>query len=137
MIFEYPFTIKKSADNSYFVKFVDIEEAFTQGETVEECIFNAGEVLNAMLECRLESEDEIPLPSTGNHKYRVAPSAAIQAALLIKANRQGKTLADLARALGVTWPVAQRLEDPRHSPSLKQLERAAAALGKRLVIDFK
>lgn len=137
MIFEYPFTIKKSVDNSYFVKFLDIEEAITCGASVEECIHNAGEVLNAMLECRLETDDEIPEPSIGNHKHRVAPSAAIQAALLIKLNRRGKTLADLARALGVTWPVAQRLEDPKHSPSLKQLERAAAALGKRLIIDFK
>jgi antitoxin HicB len=137
MNFEYPFKIEPGEKHGYIAQFVDIEEAFTFGDTIEECIFNAGEVLGAMLECRLESEDEIPLPSTGNHKYRVAPSAAIQAALLIRVNRQGKTLADLARALGVTWPVAQRLEDPRHSPSLKQLERAAAALGKRLVIDFK
>jgi antitoxin HicB len=137
MSFEYPFNIKKSEDGSYFVKFIDIEEAITCGSSIEECIYNAGEVLSAMLECRLEDNDEIPLPSKGNHKYRVAPSAAIQAALLIRANRQGKTLADLARTLGVTWPVAQRLENPRHSPSLKQLERAAAALGKRLVIDFK
>jgi antitoxin HicB len=36
-----------------------------------------------------------------------------------------------------SWPAAQRLEDPRHSPSLKQLERAAAALGKRLVLSFE
>jgi len=31
---------------------------------------------------------------------------------------------------------AQRLENPKHSPTLKQLGRAAAALGKRLILEF-
>ena len=39
--------------------------------------------------------------------------------------------------MGAYWPVAQRLEDPRHSPTLKQLERAEMALVKRLVLSFK
>jgi hypothetical protein len=32
---------------------------------------------------------------------------------------------------------AQRMENPRHSPTLRQLERAAAALGKRLVLALE
>jgi hypothetical protein len=36
-----------------------------------------------------------------------------------------------------TWPSAQRLENPRHSPTLRQLEKAAAALGKRLVLALE
>lgn len=51
--------------------------------------------------------------------------------------RTDRPLADLARALDTSWPTAKRLEDPRHSPTLKQLERAAAALGKRLVLSFE
>jgi hypothetical protein len=31
----------------------------------------------------------------------------------------------------------QRLEDPKHWPSLRQLENAASALGKRLVLSFE
>ena len=136
MRFEYPFNIKKSEDNSYFVQFIDLEEAFTSGNSIEECIYNAGEVLSAMLECRLEDNDEIPMPSEGDYKYKIAPSASVQAALLIRFYKQGRTVADMARSLGVTWPVAQRLENPKHMPSLKQLERVANVLGKRLVIDF-
>jgi len=48
-----------------------------------------------------------------------------------------KSLADLARALGTSWPAAARLEDPRHWPTLRQLDRAAAALGKRLVLTLE
>jgi len=117
MRLEYPFTIKKSKDNSYFVQFIDLEEAITCGNSIEECIFNAGEVLDAMLECRLEDNDEIPLPSEGKYEYRIAPSAAIQAALLIKFHKKNRTIADMAKSLGVTWPVAQRLENPKHMPS--------------------
>lgn len=63
----------------------------------------------------------------------------IQSALLIQGAREEgqKSLADLARALGTSWPSAARLEDPRHWPSLRQLDRAAAALGKRLVLTLE
>ena len=45
--------------------------------------------------------------------------------------------AELARSLETSWPSAQRLENPRHSPTLRQLEKAAAALGKRLVLALE
>ncbi len=63
----------------------------------------------------------------------------MQSALLIHLVRESehKSLADLARALGTSWPAAARLEDPRHWPTLRQLDRAAAALGKRLVLELE
>lgn len=137
MNLEYPFTIKPQSSGGFIVQFVDLEEAFTEGATIDECVFNAQEVLTAILEQRIDDRDEIPLPSGGKHKHRVAPSASVQAALLVRFCRAGKSLADIARALGTSWPVAQRLENPRHSPTLRQLERAASALGKRLVLSFE
>lgn len=135
MNFNYPFTIKKSEDGSYFVQFIDIEEAFTSGETIEEAVFNAKDVLNLMLEERLDKEDEIPEASESDSSYKVAPSATVQAAILVRKSRKNTTLADLARALNTSWPAAKRLEDPRHAPTLKQLERALNALGKRLILS--
>jgi antitoxin HicB len=64
----------------------------------------------------------------------IAPDARTQAALLIRRARGDRSLAELARSLEPSWPSAQRLENPRHSPTLRQLEKAAAALGKRLVL---
>jgi antitoxin HicB len=57
--------------------------------------------------------------------------------LLIRRARGDRSLAELARALETSWPSAQRLENPRHSPTLRQLEKAAAALGKRLVLALE
>jgi antitoxin HicB len=36
-----------------------------------------------------------------------------------------------------SWPAAARLEDPHHWPSLKQLERAAHAVGQKLVLSLE
>jgi len=43
----------------------------------------------------------------------------------------------LARSLGTSWAAAQKLESPRANPTIKQLERTAAALGKRLVLSVE
>ena len=67
----------------------------------------------------------------------VAPDAKTQSALLIRRTRGARPLADLARVLETSWPAAKRLEDPRHWPSLKQLDKAATALGKRLMPSFE
>ena len=56
---------------------------------------------------------------------------------LIRRARGGRSLAELARAPQTSWPAARRLENPRHSPTLRQLEKAAAALGKRLVLALE
>jgi antitoxin HicB len=46
-------------------------------------------------------------------------------------------MSQIARALETSWPAAQRMENPKHWPTLRQLEKAAAALGKRLVLSFE
>ncbi|MBU0598760.1 type II toxin-antitoxin system HicB family antitoxin [Patescibacteria group bacterium] len=134
MKFSYPYTMQPQDDGGYFVQFVDLEEAFTEGETVEEAAFNAAEVLTGVLSYRIEKGDEIPAPSPAGDMLVATPSASVQAAILLRDARGEKSLSDMARALETSWAAAQRLEDPRHWPTLKQLDRAAKLLGKRLVL---
>jgi antitoxin HicB len=135
----YPAILTPQVEGGYLVQFVDLDEAFTEGETLEEALFNAAEVLTLTLDGRMEEGQPIPAPSapSGAEAHAIAPSARTQAALLVRRARADRPLADLARALDTSWPAAKRLEDPHHSPTLKQLERAAAALGKRLVLTFE
>lgn len=135
----YPARITKEDDGVYFVSFLDIDEALTQGMTLDEALFNAAEVLTLVIEHRLEQEQEIPEPSelTGNDIHWIAPEVYVQAALLIRKARAGRSLADLARILESSWPSVKRLEDPRSRPTLKMINKAAAALGKRLVLSFE
>ncbi len=133
----YPYTTKKQSNGSVFVQFVDFEEAFTEGATIEEAAFNAAEVLTGIIAYRLEQGEVIPEPSPANKNPVASPSAGVQSAMLLRAARGDRPLAEVARALETSWAAAQRLEDPRHWPSLKQLDRAARVLGKKLVLSFE
>ncbi|MBI9087678.1 MAG: type II toxin-antitoxin system HicB family antitoxin [Desulfobacterium sp.] len=135
----FPALIERDRSGMYFVKFPDLEEAITDGETIDEALFNAREVLSLTIESRLDEGIEISPPShiQGDNVYLVAPAARVQAALLIHQARGQRSLADLARALDTSWPAAKRLEDPHHSPTLKVLDKAATTLGKNLVLSFE
>jgi antitoxin HicB len=133
----YPALISRGEDKRYTILFPDLPEAVTEGETLEEALFNAAEVLTLTLEGRIDEKIEIPTPSQQKHAYLVTPSARVQAALLIRFARAGHTFAKIARSLNTSWPAVARLEDPHHWPSLKQLEKVAAAVGKRLVISLE
>ena len=138
MEIRYPATIERQSDGAYFVQFVDLPDTFTEGRTREEALFNAAEVLSAMLVWRLDEAKDVPAPSPKvKGAHYIAPDAKTQAAMLLRLARGERSLSELARALETSWPAAKRLEDPTHWPSLKTLERAAAALGKRLVLTLE
>lgn len=124
-------------DKRYLITFPDFPEAITEAATLKEAYINASDVLTLTLEGRMEEDMEIPSPSHHKKAILVPPSARIQSALLLKWNKGNHTNAEIARALGTSWPAVARLEDPHHWPSLRQLERTAAALGQRLVISME
>lgn len=135
MEIRYPAKLEIQHDGRVLVQFHDLPDTFTEGETLEEALFNAVEVLSAMLSWRLDENEPVPVPTPGiEGAVYVAPDARTQAAMLVRLARGERSLSELARALETSWPAAKRLEDPAHWPSLKTLDRAATALGKRLVL---
>jgi antitoxin HicB len=135
---EYPYTVEKDEDGFLFVQFTDLEEAFTQGETLEEAAFNASEVLSAILAYRLEDNQEIPEPSECPiNGFMATPNPKVQAALLLRRARGSRSLTELANAMNTTWVAVEKLEDPHHFSSLNQLDKAARALGKKLVLSLE
>lgn len=138
MDIRYPALIEPQQPSGYLVTFVDLADTFTEGASKEEALFNAAEVLSAMLSWRIDNEQPIPDPSPQvENGYYIAPDARIQAALLVRRTRGSRSLSEIARILDTSWPSAKRLEDPHHWPTLKQLERAASAMGQRLVLSFE
>ena len=134
----YSAVLAPQPEGGFTVTFPDIPEAITEGDTREAAMFNAAEVLTLCLVQRLEDGDAIPDAERVKGGVWVEPHATVQVALLVRRTReeQGRTLAELARALETSWPTVQRLEKPGANPTLRQLERTAAALGKRLIIDM-
>ncbi|MBK1719883.1 type II toxin-antitoxin system HicB family antitoxin [Thiocystis violacea] len=81
MDIRYPALLTPQDSGGYCVQFVDLEEAFTEGETLEEALFNASEALTLTLDGRLDEGQSIPDPSVIDDAYAIAPSARLQAAL--------------------------------------------------------
>jgi antitoxin HicB len=134
----YPAVLTADPSGGFCVQFVDFAEAITEGDTLEEALFNAAEVLTLTLEGRLEEGQAIGAPSEpALGAYLITPDAKVQSVLLLRAARGDRTFAELARALDTSWPAAKRLESAHHWPSLKTLDRAARVLGKRLVLSFE
>ena len=134
----YPALVVSQENGALLVSFVDLPDTFTEGQTLDEALFNGTEVLSAMLGWHLDQGHAIAPPSLGvaGAPY-IAPDAKTQAVMLLRDARGERSMADLARGLGTSWAAAQRLDDPHHWPSLKQLERAARVLGKRLVLSVE
>ena len=62
---------------------------------------------------------------------------AVAKAVIAARNRAGLTQMELARKMGTTQPVVARMEGGRIQPSLRTLQRLAAATDSRLTIRFE
>src|SRR3546814_786004 len=133
----YPCKIEYDEDQKFLVSFSDFPETFTKGNTLDEALFNASEALTLTLERRTEEGMDIPFPSYIEEGYNIYPSPRAQAALLIRFNRKERTIAEIARSLGTSWSAVTQMEDLQHWTTLRQLDKAASILGKRLVVSFE
>lgn len=138
MALAYPAKITSQDNGALLVEFVDLPDTFTEGDTLQDALLNGAEVLSAMLGWHLDQGHAIAPPSqnVANAHY-IPPDAKTQAVMLLREARGDRPIADLARGLDTSWAAAQRLDDPHHWPSLKQLDRAARVLGKRLVLSIE
>ncbi len=137
MSIQYRAIITLQEDNRFFVEFPAIQEAFTEGETLQEALLNAFEVLNLSLEGKLEDGLEIPPPDIGpstEHDYLITPNANIQSALLIYFHHKNQSVRELSSILGVC---IQDIKNPKkNNLTVSELEKIAHTIGKQLVIDF-
>ncbi|HSA45547.1 MAG TPA: type II toxin-antitoxin system HicB family antitoxin, partial [Candidatus Competibacteraceae bacterium] len=63
MDIRYPAVLETQENGALLVRFVDLEDTFTEGAALDEALFNGAEVLSAMLGCRLDHDLPIPDPS--------------------------------------------------------------------------
>jgi antitoxin HicB len=59
----YPARIQPAEEGGYILQFHDLEEAFTQANSIDELMVMAEDVLEAVLESRLELNLAMPEPS--------------------------------------------------------------------------
>lgn len=124
----------ETEEPGFTATFRDIPEAITCGDTLEEALEAAQDVLHCYFSHLVDEREDVPSASQPEAGERlVAPPVLTQAKLaLYEAMRAQKvTKAELARRLGVDEAAVRRLCDLEHRSHMDKIEAALAALGLR------
>ncbi len=136
MDYAYP-CILTPDEEGLLVHFPDVPEAITGAKTREESLLLAEDALVVALSMYVDAGQDIPAPSAaagGQNLITVPPQAAAQLALHAAMRREGKSIRDLARSLGIRESRARRLLDFNRPSRLDQILSALRALGRTLVV---
>jgi antitoxin HicB len=124
-------------EGGFVVSFRDLKNVFTEGDTYEEALFNAQEVLDLLLEDMTQDEIEIPSPSPCRKDevlITVSPEVAVPVLLHKLRIVRHYTMADVARTMGVSYQNYQQIESGKNI-TLRSLKKAASALG--AIVEIK
>jgi antitoxin HicB len=135
-MFEYPAHIKQEP-LGFVVTFPDFGFGVTDGDTLEEALINAVDLLDTLIEMQISDSKEplpTPGPANGRHVIRPTPQAELKAALHNEMMAQKITKSEMARRLNIAPPNFERVMNFKHKTKLETLSAAFAALGKRLEI---
>jgi antitoxin HicB len=125
----------------YVVTFPDFGYGATQGETSQEAMEMAQDLLMLTIGDYIREGKPLPAPlRRRGGKFRPVPLPALQAAkvkLYTTFVTSGLKKAEFARRIGIPKTHIERLFSLRHHSRLDQIEAAFYALGKRLEIEVR
>ncbi len=133
----YPVRITRQDVGNYAVRFPDIPEALTLGDTEEEALRHAVDALETALDFYFDQGRLVPMPSAPKrgHKLVELPASISAKVLLFNELVEQKVRpADLAKRLSIPRQHVTRLLDPRHATKIDNIACALKALGKNLEI---
>jgi antitoxin HicB len=137
MAHAFPYWFEPQDSGGVLAQFMDVPEAHTLGATeVDAGGDNALDCLIAALGGYIKLGREIPGPSPAQGRpVAVLPPLVTAKLALYEAMRAERiTRTELARRLGLQENAVRRLLDLDHRSHIDQLDRALAALGKRLEV---
>lgn len=137
----YPATfLPETAGKGFHVRFPDLPEALTGGDDLADTVWQAADCLAEAIAGRIARGDEIPRPSKPKRRQHLigvplylAPKLALY--LAMRERRLSNT--DLAKRLRVSETVIRRMLNPKHATRPEKIQKALAALGKRIVVTFE
>ena len=132
-----PYEFEPQESGGVLLQFVDVPEAHTSGPTEAAAGGdNALDCLIAALGGYIKLGRQIPRPSParGRPVVILPPLVAAKLALYEAMRAQPMTRTELARRLGLQENAVRRLLDLDHRSHIDQIDRALAALGKRLEV---
>ncbi|MBF0133952.1 MAG: hypothetical protein HQL75_15375, partial [Magnetococcales bacterium] len=113
-----------------------VEAGLTAGDTIEECLNHAEDLLETMVSSYIEKGLALPKASPAKDRplVHLSPMTSAKAGLYMAVNESGISKAELGRRLRWHPPQVVRVMDPRHKSTMEQIDKALAAIGKRLVV---
>lgn len=133
----YPARFTEAPEGGFVVTFRDIPEAITQGDSEEEAMEMAEDVLVSSMEFYLDERRRVPAPSaaeSGERLVHLPASVAAKVLLLNEQIAQGVTNAELARRMGTRPQEIQRITNLSHATKIDTIDRALRALGRELTL---
>jgi antitoxin HicB len=133
-------TLEPDTNDTVLVSFPDFPETHTFGDDENEALVRAVDLLEDVLADYIESRRDIPPPSKGRKRDRLAILPILTEAkvrLYREMRPAGIRKAELARRLGCHIRQVDRPLDLSHASRLDQIEAAFAALRKRIVIEIQ
>jgi antitoxin HicB len=127
-------------DGGFVVTFRDVPEAITQGDRLDEALYNAADALTVALDGYVEAGWTFPKPSptrAGEHLVILPALVAAKLELYRRMCETGTTRVALARMIGIDERAVRRLLAYKHRSHIGQIETALAKLGKRLEISVR
>jgi antitoxin HicB len=136
----YPLDLRPDQNGTIIAQAIDIPGALTLGNDEADAVEQAADALITLFAYLMAEGEPIPQPSSPQRDQPYAvlpPTVAAKLAIYEAMRHQGLSQAALAERLGCDPRQVRRLLDLDHASTLAQLERALAALGKRLVLEVK
>jgi antitoxin HicB len=133
----WPVSLEPAEEGRFVVNFPDFPEGWSQGETREEALLQAADLLETMVANYMAEGWDLPDPlpgAAGSLVVGLAPLVAAKAELYQALRKAGVTKAELAHRIGISPQQLQRLFSIHHASRLDRLEAAMRALGRRLVV---
>jgi antitoxin HicB len=123
----------------WLVRFPDIPEALTEGETQQKAHSNAADCLLAALEGYVKAGRPIPRPSSisGNgHRVTLPSLATAKLAVYETMRSRDWSMTRLAEELDVSKDAVRRLISLRQGSPMAIIDKALAAMGAELAIEL-
>ena len=137
--FGYCYTLERQENGWWLVRFSDVPEALTEGETKAEARENALDCLLTALEGYMKAGRAIPRPSPlrlGEERLALPSLVTAKLAVYDTMRAHGWPKLKLAKQLGVPENSVRRLLDLRHNSQMRLIDEALAKMNSELPIDL-